>query len=349
MTRVCILAAPLVARSGVYKSTTETVMAARANELPWTGILGVASRASGTATTVNGIREFAWDPRGARGVVDLARYLRGQEQILNSDIIVSMNPQADMALALARVRPFVSYMRGLPWPEPGEGSRPRALLWQGLERLALRHAAEVWCTTEKLAGELPLPTTLVPPGIASLTRTWDGRGSRDLVVWAARFDHDKNPQLFRETMRGSSLSGAMYGVGPLEEELVATLPPNVHRGGWVASDELFDEALVYVGTSWREAFGRSAVEAAMRGVPVVLSQSFGCAKLLYTDQGLREMFVLDPTGGPAPWREAIERLHLDEELRARVSGHLVLNASKLSIESSVTAMKARLDGLTSAG
>lgn len=333
--RICFVAAPLIARSGVYNSTIELVTAARARGLEWTAVIGTSANAAGSPALLPGVREFEMEPSGVFGVRSLSRRLRKTPELVGADLVVSMVPQSDMALALTR-RPWVAYLRGLPWPAAGESSALRSALWRTMERVALRRAREVWATTRILAAETGAGVDrLVPPGLMPPATVPRGPGSpASDVVWAARFSEDKNPTLFLESMTGVDAPGAMYGTGPLEQQVRGRAPSNVEVRGWRSRDEIWESARAFVGTSHREAFGRSAVEAAMLGIPVVLSDVFGCAEMLYTDDVLRKALVLS-TADTARWREAIVRLTSDDELHARASAHLRANASRLTIDSAV--------------
>lgn len=349
--RVCLVAAPLTARSGVYRSSRELVEEARAAGLDWSLVLGVSGSAAGTAPTDDPpyIREATMEPAGVAGVARLARTLLAEPLVAGSDIVVSLIPQSDMALALTGLR-WVAYLRGMPWPEKGESGLARRLVWRTLERAALARAGDVWATTEMLRAGVSLRRSprLVPPGIRLVERQWDGRGARSSAVWAARFDRDKNPQLFLDVLRPLPVQGKMFGSGPLAAEVRAAASPNVVVPGWTDPEDLWRDAFVYLGTSHREAFGRSAVEAAMAGIPVVLSDSFGAASLLIRDPGLRERFVL-PVGDPRRWRNAVEALAADESLRVELSQHVFSNAQELSVSVSVAAMQQSLAALPSAG
>ncbi|WP_176460632.1 MULTISPECIES: glycosyltransferase family 4 protein [Nocardiaceae] len=201
-------------------------------------------------------------------------------------------------------------------------------------------------TTRVLQRQIPKihEPRLLPAGIKRIERSYDGVEQRHRVVWAGRFNRDKNPDLFLEIMSTrdlSRLTGIMYGTGPLKEALSSRCSNNVAVGEWVAPERLWDHCLVYLGTSHREAFGRSAVEAAMSGIPVVLSNSFGAAELLITDSALAERFIL-PNNEPDRWIRAIVDLYSDPSLRAALSDHVFLNAQKLTIQSSVAQIVQRV-------
>lgn len=337
--RLCFVAAPLIARSGVYNSTIELVTAARTAGLDWSAVIGVSRNAGGSATVRDGIREVEMEPSGLAGVVGLGRRLRELPEFAHADLVVSMVPQSDMAMALS-ARPWVAYLRGLPWPAPGESSRAKTLVWRSQEKLALSRAKEVWSTTRVLAADVGGGVDrLVPPGLVPPTIPSEQAAPRKEFVWAARFSADKDPDLFLDALSGTPAEGAMYGTGPLEAQTREKAPHNVDVRGWRARDEIWGAARAYVGTSTREAFGRSAVEAAMLGIPVVLSEAFGCADMLYTDDALRRQLVLDPADVER-WKAAISRLAVDDDFHATASAHVQKNAESLTIASAVDAVSA---------
>lgn len=335
--RVCFVATPLTARSGVYRSAREIVTGARNAGLEWSLILGVSAKARGSALPddPDWIDEQVAEPAGLSGIRRAAARLETHRLVRSADLVVSLLPQSDMALATTPLT-WAAFVRGLPWPAPGESSAPRRLIWKTLEQIALGRAAGVWATTPVLRASLPNENavTLVPAGIKPIPRQWDGRGKRETVVWAARFNQDKNPETFIRAMTGAQASGVLYGSGPMERSLRASAPPNVTVKGWVDPAELWTDAMAYAGTSHREAFGRSAVEAAMAGIPVILADSFGAAPLLITDPELSRRFVL-PSGDPSAWRNAINSLVLDRGLCRALSNHVHENARDLTIEASI--------------
>lgn len=340
---VCFVAAPLTARSGVYRSARELVAAGRELGLDWKLVLGVSSEAAGAfpLDDPDWIDEFPFEPSGLGGILGLRTRLRRHPLFDTASMVISLIPQTDMALSTMR-KPWIAFLRGQPWPEPDEIGAAKRRVWKSLEKVALRRADEIWATTQVLSNYAGIPRIrIVPAGVRPVSRTWDGRGNRDRAVWAARYNQDKNPTLFLETLNGMALDGVMHGSGPLTDELRDAAPDNVRVAGWVPAAELWTDALAYLGTSHREAFGRSALEAAMNGVPVVLADSFGVAPFLVTDTAFHSRFVL-PTSDVGPWRAALEALRRDEGLRVAYSEHLVENAAKLTIAASAEAVAAQL-------
>lgn len=342
--RICVVAAPLIARSGVYHSLSELVVAARSAGLAWSAEVGVATSAPGTPAVeaVSGIREFACEPSGLGGVVALSRRYRQSDLVRGADLIISMNPQSDMALALTDI-PWAAYLRGLPWPAHGEASRLKRLSWTSLERAALHRAREVWATTEVLVRESGIEVDrLVPPGLDFTPRpTIQPPG--ETFVWAARYSADKGPDLLLDALRGAPFTATMFGSGPLADQLVEQAPPNVRVAGWAGREELWANARAYVGTSTREAFGRSAVEAALRGIPSVLADSFGAAPLLYRDAELRRLLVLPRHDVPL-WRSTLDRLARDDELHRDAAQHVKESAERLTITAAVSAVETAAKG-----
>jgi glycosyltransferase involved in cell wall biosynthesis len=163
-------------------------------------------------------------------------------------------------------------------------------------------------------------------------------------VWAGRLDHDKCPEHFLDILQRTKITGTVYGTGPMEEQLRKSYP-HADFGGWLSPAELWKTADLYVGTSRREAFGRSAVEAAHAGVPVVISDQYGAAEFLFTDPELSEICVL-PLDRPELWDASVVRIMRDVELRRRISDHVYENATGLSIQASVKRVQERLLGIT---
>lgn len=347
MTKITFVAAPLTARSGVYRSARELVAAGHRHGQDWRLVVGVSEQASGERPKddPHWVDEIVVNPAGLRGVARLRTLFGRHELVRSADMVISLIPQSDMALATLRM-PWVAYVRGLPWPAPGESSSGKRLVWKTLERLALRRARAVWATTRVLSEQLAWPpgATIVPAGVEPLPRRFDGNEVAQTVVWAARFHRDKNPQLFMRAVEGQPFMARMYGSGELETELRKNSPSNTEIMGWVAAEDLWTDAFAYVGTSFREAFGRSALEAAMTGLPVVVSDVFGVADQIVTADEFRRRFVL-PVNDLGRWQQALRDLHDDRELRTAYSDHLVMNAEKLTIDRSAESIIATIEHL----
>lgn len=351
--KVCIVAVPLAARSGVYMSAMQLVESAREMGLDWSAVVGIRED-SNLAPSDQLAKEWFCEAT-VSGSNPIARYwnalrlIETSESVRSADVVLSFIPYTDMVLSrlgLNGRKKWVPYVRGLPWPAIDETSRLRRTFWKSLESLSLRSAPEVWATTEVLAEQISavVDAKIIPAGIKLPTETVNREEDADLVVWAGRMSVDKNPEFFLEVMSGLDAQGAMYGTGVKEAELRATAPANVEVVGWKQTDSLWDNAALFVGTSTREAFGRSAVEAAASGLPIVVAEGYGAAPLLYTDPELRSRFVL-PLDATPRWKAAITDLTSDPGLRREVAEHVRSNSMMLSIARSARAVDDRLSVL----
>lgn len=351
--KVTLVAAPLTARSGVYRSCIELVNEARAQGYEWSAEIGLrpgALEQEGLASPW--AAEFPLPARGLGGIDALRARLAESPEFASSDVVIGLIPQADIAIAGMRGRrsDHIAYVRGLPWPERGEKPLAIRLLWRALALRAMRSASETWATTSVLARPLApyLDPVIMPPGLAEVD-TWTSRGEAndvDGLVWAGRFTAEKRPELFLRLAADTGLQASMYGEGPLRAALEASLPTNVELLGWAKPQEIWrgSATSIYLGTSSREAFGRSVVEAAMAGIPIVVTDQYGCADLLVRDPELRRLFVLD-THDYSGWLRAIEALK-DPDLRARLVRHAKENAQALTIAGCVSRIVDRLDTLS---
>jgi glycosyltransferase involved in cell wall biosynthesis len=118
---------------------------------------------------------------------------------------------------------------------------------------------------------------------------------RDHFVWIHRLVPYKRPQVVVEAFRGLSYRLTMVGVGPLEDELRASLPPNVELRGWESRAELARllagaGGFIHVG---EEDFGITMVEALASGTPVVALDRGGAADIVRS--GLEGVLVEEAT------------------------------------------------------
>lgn len=346
---IYFVAAPLEARSGVYRSTVDLVAAARARGHDWRALIGVRPSVSEIGRVVDeAVTEFVADRHGLDGVRQIVEQIEAVDA-RKSSAIITLITQSDLAVSGMNRggAVWVAYVRGLPWPAWGEQSLRRAVGQYVLERRALRRADEVWATTEVLKEQIASArrAQIVPAGIPLLERKYFGGSDEErAAVWAGRLAVDKRPELFVEALRDRDIRGTMFGQGSLEGAVRGLLPRNVSLHGWINPSSLWDEGFAFVGTSRREAFGRSAVESASYGLPVVLGAQYGAAPLLYTDADLRARFVIG-SHDPRQWGDAVHSLRANPELSKRVSNHVSANARRLTIDSSVDRILDRLEAL----
>ena len=127
-------------------------------------------------------------------------------------------------------------------------------------------------------------------------------------LWVHRLVSYKRPLEVAEAFRElPDLRLTMVGLGPLEAELRAQLPPNVDLLGWVERDrlaELFAGAggFIHVG---EEDFGISMVEALAAGAPVLGADAGGARDIVRPE--LDGVLISDP-GDPAQIRAGVRAL-----------------------------------------
>jgi glycosyltransferase involved in cell wall biosynthesis len=127
-------------------------------------------------------------------------------------------------------------------------------------------------------------------------------------LWVHRLVPYKRPLEVAEAFRAlPGLRLTMVGVGPLEGQLRAALPPNVELHGWVSRarlSELFGTAAGFVHVG-EEDFGISMVEALAAGAPVLAAASGGARDIVRPG---RDGVLVDRPSDPARIRAGIEEL-----------------------------------------
>lgn len=122
------------------------------------------------------------------------------------------------------------------------------------------------------------------------------------------------------------------GEGPLMEQVRRDGQPKMHCTGRLSGDEVWDAyaaAHVFVAPSLWEPWGLTINEAMAAGVPVVMSDAFGC---------IGDLAIADKTvciaraGDPHNLRICIERVLASEEFRARLQANAATVISRWTIE-----------------
>lgn len=150
-------------------------------------------------------------------------------------------------------------------------------------------------------------SSIQPPGIAP----FPPRGSRLPgplhIVWAARWEHDKNPEDFFAAIAQLMAGGADFRVSVIGEqfrdvpavfgEYREKLADRVDRWGFQPTREEYRAALaaadVYVSTANHEFFGIAAVEAMAAGCWPLLPNRLAYPELLVGVAGVGEKFLYD--------------------------------------------------------
>ncbi|SDG33035.1 glycosyltransferase family 4 protein [Microbacterium pygmaeum] len=307
--------------------------------MDWKAVIGIRPTASGAPLKTSGVRELEFTWHGRDSVRRIREIAEVSPEIASSDVVISLISQSDIAFSRSRARAsakWVAWVRGKPWPAAGEQSLLRRLPLRWLETRALRSADEVWATTPVLASEFAAARAaeIVPAGIGGVSRTSWGTEGAGPLVWAGRVDVDKRPGLFIDIVEKTRHPGRLFGEGPLTVDLQKRHADGLTWAGWADADELWNGASVFVGTSAREAFGRSAVEAAAAGLPIVIARDYGAAPLLVTSDEMRRACVVE-SDDPEVWANAVRRILDDQDLRRAVSDHVYANAKQLTIAASV--------------
>lgn len=165
-----------------------------------------------------------------------------------------------------------------------------------------------------------------PPGVEDFPNRGPRQPGPLRIVWAARWEHDKNPEGFFAAMeqlagRGIDFRLCVLGeqfreVPPVFAECRRRLSPHIDRWGYLPSRDEYRDALlaadVFVSTAHHEFFGIAAVEAMAAGCYPLLPRRLAYPELLSeVEPQWADRFLYD---GDVP--QLVEKLvRLNERIR----------------------------------
>ncbi len=153
-------------------------------------------------------------------------------------------------------------------------------------------------------------THIHPPGVHRMPR----RGARSpgplRILWAARWEHDKNPGDFFAALRFLAARDVAFRVSAIGEQFRQSpevfvqarreFADHIDRWGYQEGKAQYEAALcnadVFVSTARHEFFGLSAVEAVLAGAYPLLPQRLAYPEIfgLDEDEGVRPFFYDGP-------------------------------------------------------
>jgi glycosyltransferase involved in cell wall biosynthesis len=147
-----------------------------------------------------------------------------------------------------------------------------------------------------------------PPGVNAVHRKGDREAGPMRILWAARWEHDKNPEDFFEALKRLknrdiefriSVIGEQFSEAPkVFERARQYFIGHIDRWGYQESRAEYEQALteadVFVSTAQHEFFGMTAVEAILTGAYPMLPKRLTYPELLkLDDDGRTEDFLYD--------------------------------------------------------
>ena len=138
-------------------------------------------------------------------------------------------------------------------------------------------------------------STIVPPGIREMPQRGVRRPGPLRILWAARWEHDKNPELFFDALRRLEQNGVDFRLSVIGEqfrdspEIFATAHEHfqlhINRWGYQESRAEYEATLLdtdlIVSTAEHEFFGISVVEAIAAGALPVLPYRLAYPEILH--------------------------------------------------------------------
>ena len=289
-------------------------------------------------TLVAWSRELAddWTARGLGDVVvleappahsrkaDIAAFMRGRKLIPAADAVVlfstALLPLAPVLRAMPRFRhSFIAF----DLHDTIEGSKGKALLRGGSATLDAVIAVSGFTGSQV---SLPKPVVLLRPVEAPAEATPPARAEGDPLVvgLVGRLDPAKEHELairalshtdadIRLVVRGAAMLGDSAYLDKLKA-LADASPYDIRLEGRVAPEAALDGLDVVLVANRIEPMGRTAVEAQLRGLAVVVPDSGGAAELV--EDGVTGLHFT--AGDERSLAATLQRLATDSDLRERL-------------------------------
>jgi glycosyltransferase involved in cell wall biosynthesis len=164
-------------------------------------------------------------------------------------------------------------------------------------------------------------SAVFPPGVAAMSGRTEREPGPLRILWAARWEHDKNPGEFFEAVRllldrqirfRFSVIGAQFREAPaVFARARAHFADSVDRWGYQPDRAEYEAALreadVFASTALHEFFGLSAVEATLAGAYPLVPRRLAYPEIFdLRDDGTAETFFYE--GGPAGLADRLAEL-----------------------------------------
>jgi len=283
---------------------------------------------------------FHWEGLAIRGILDLPRAVRWADVLHVSGTRHFLGLIAE-ATARRSSTPFVVMPEG-SIPPRFRNIAAKKTLDAIYTRRSLANAFRVIATSESEAKDLQrwgIPrqrTVTLPPRsdqievssrpTAELRRVWDVPMDAPVLLWIGRIHPEKGLPLLFEALEDDRLGSTHLLLGGESEspDLLKQLGKHGElrlRGrvrflGWVSHEqkaELFKLANLFVLPSRKENFGLAAAEAVSSGLPAVVTEGCGVAKIIDGKAGLACAY------DPAALADTLATLLCDKEELARMA------------------------------
>lgn len=238
-----------------------------------------------------------------------------------------------LAPAWIAARPAILYFHENQMTYPVREERERDLHFGLTNMISALAADAIWFNSsfhrhdfltaiERLLARMPdhVPTwapsrirevsTVQPPGVFYPSETPKREAGPLRIVWAARWEHDKNPEAFFRAMRALCERDVSYRLSVIGEQFSQSPPcfeearlefaDRIDRWGFQTTRAGYLQALaesdVFVSTAGHEFFGIAAVEAAAQGCVPALPHRLAYPEVFASQEGEPEKaFLYDET------------------------------------------------------